>query len=146
MLPIIYIVNASPFDDYNEIANTVDDRIENYSSANHEVQIEIFYNKVDNKVSGYLKRLVVCNIVGCKTYNYKPDQVEIMSARAAYFYFKAPVKNGVMTGFICGELSNYCSSRVFFDIKSDGKLDFEAKFLMHDEKTISIKRLNKFYL
>ncbi|MDD3266231.1 MAG: hypothetical protein PHC75_03505 [Burkholderiales bacterium] len=146
LLFINQMIYASTPDVYNEVINNAGNDIENYSSENRDVQIEIFYNKTNSKATGYVNSLVLCNVLGCKTYKYKPFEVKVVPTEVSYAYFKAPISDGTMAGFICSDASTPCSSRVSFDMKTQGKSDFETKFLMQNKTPIQIKRLSKSYL
>lgn len=144
-----YSNNISNTNDYQAIIFAANSSIENYTSENNEVQIEIVRYKNNNdklKQYGYLRSLVLCDVLACKTYKYKPNEVQVFSVGMLYARFVAATTHGKLIGHICDKQYSICSSNVELDIRAMGKRDFETNFIMHNEKTIKIEKVSHSYL
>lgn len=120
-----------------------------YASENNEVQVELY---VDNKTkglmeTGYVNKIVLCDLLRCKVYSYKPNEILVNSSQNKFYSeFKAKLTTGSMVGHICNDSYNVCHSHVILDVKYDSQFDFEANLMLRQESAIRIQKLTKSYI
>lgn len=148
LLPMISLVyaNTSYDSDYEQILKLANHRIEYLSSEDDGVQVEIVRHNHDNKRS-YVNKILFCGLDGCKTYEYEPDEVQLIPIVSEYAKFKAKINNGLLSGYICDKNAvTNCSSHVDLQVNKDKKIDDHVGIVMHHEKSIVIKKSYEDYL
>lgn len=135
--------------EYNEDFKSENYSVVDYASENEEVQIELYIDKKskDSLESGYVNKVVLCDLLDCKVYDYKPNEVPlVVHENKFYSEFKAKLNSGKVLGHMCSDLYNVCHDHVILDIEYNGQPDFEAKIMLHHESAIKIQKLTKSYI